>query len=85
MVPEVIAPTDATIPPSESPTLVAPAAKRRARPVSDSIPADIEVEIEAIKSKTGERIKVKQNAREAYAELNTDASQYKKLLHCLGK
>lgn len=63
----------------------APEAKRQTRPVAESIPNDIQVEVEAIKRKTGERVKVKQNARDAYVELDKDAKLYKQLINCLGK
>jgi hypothetical protein len=41
--------------------------------------------VEAIRSKTGERVKVKQSARESIAELDADADLYRKLIGCLGK
>ena len=64
---------------------VATETKRQTRPVADAIPSDVQVEVEAIKRKTGERVKVKQNAKEAYQELESDAALYKQLLNCLGK
>lgn len=61
----------------------ADATKRQTRPVASAIPNDIQVEVEAIKAKTGERVKVKKNARDAYVELDKDAKLYKKLIYCL--
>jgi hypothetical protein len=52
---------------------------------SDTIPADMQVTVEAIRGKTGQRVKVKQTAREAIADLDADAKLYKQILGCLGK
>lgn len=48
-----------------------------------SIPEGIEVEMQVIRGKTGDRIPVKRDAREAMTELNEFAAISKKLLACL--
>lgn len=49
----------------------------------DSIPEDFDVTYDAIRAKTRERVPIKQNAREAYDELEASASKFKSLLECL--
>lgn len=49
----------------------------------DAIPEDMEVDVRAVRLKTGERVAMKQNAKEAVADLQESASLYKKLLDCL--
>jgi len=49
----------------------------------DEIPADLIVEVTAIREKTGKTVKVKESARRAIADLNASIEQYKKLLECL--
>jgi hypothetical protein len=44
---------------------------------------DIEVEIEAVREKTGEKIKVKQNAQKALDKIDSDINKLNKFLECL--
>jgi hypothetical protein len=82
-----VAPPDApsAVPPPspqrDSGVAIAPTAT--ARVSLDAIPSDIEVDVQAIKSKSGERVSVKQNAREAVAELDESIELYRKLWACI--
>jgi hypothetical protein len=82
-----VAPPDApsAVPPPspqrDSGVAIAPTAT--ARVSLDAIPNDIEVDVQAIKSKSGERVSVKQNAREAVAELDESIDLYKRLMACI--
>lgn len=49
----------------------------------ETIPEKLEVEYDAIRSATGEKVRVKGNAREAWQEHETAANLYKALLDCL--
>lgn len=50
-----------------------------------SIPDDLSVEVDAVRAKTGEKVKVSKPAREVISRLDSDISAYKKLINCLGK
>jgi hypothetical protein len=82
-----VAPPDApsAVPPPspqrDSGVAIAPTAT--ARVSLDAIPTDIEVDVQAIKSKSGERVSVKRNAREAVAKLDESIDLYKKLWACI--
>ena len=50
----------------------------------ENIPEKLEIEIMAMKAKTGEKIKIKGNAREAFTENQDSLKKYQSLLDCLG-
>ena len=50
----------------------------------ENIPEKLEIEVMAMKAKTGEKIKIKGNAREAFTENQNSLKKYQSLLDCLG-
>ena len=80
--PQVSSQVESSQPADQSPAVSA----RKPRALSidrETIPADLEVSYDVIRAKTRERVPIKQNAREAYDELEASAGKFKALLECL--
>lgn len=50
----------------------------------ESIPTGLKVQVEAVRAKTGERVKVNREARQALADIDDSIDTYKRLMECLG-
>ncbi len=50
----------------------------------NDIPIDLEITVTAIREKTGRKFKIKENAREAFARVQSEMDAFQEVLKCLG-